>query len=115
MPFAIVSFEEAGAPFSSIGLGAWAGSAKPAWKPLTYWTSPFTSPSVRFGHGGIEVYGMPVRITRSRSPSVGRAPLGVVRSLNLPRVKSRGGGRRCAAAQPFPSPLSPWHCAQFLS
>ncbi len=49
------------------------------------------------------------------SASVGSEPLGVVRTLNLPEVKSRGFGRTRGVAIPFPSPFSPWHCAQYLS
>jgi hypothetical protein len=38
-----------------IGLGAWAGSAKPSWNVFRYWTTAPTSASVSEGHGGIEV------------------------------------------------------------
>ena len=50
-----------------------------------------------------------------RSCVVGSAPLGVVRILNLPEVKSRGLGSTNGAATPWPSPFSPWHCEQFTS
>jgi hypothetical protein len=115
LPFATVSLVEAGAEPSAIGFGACAGSAKPAKKVFRYWTTSFTSASVSFGHAGIEVYGIPIRTTRFRSSSVGRAPEGVVRSLNLPLVKSRGRGCRCTAAGPSPSPFSPWHWMQCCS
>ncbi len=55
---------------------------------------------------------MPSRMTSRRSSSVGRAPLGVRRILNLPAVKSRGRGITRGAAIPKPSPFSPWHWAQ---
>ena len=62
-----------------------------------YCTTSSTSASLSDGPAGIEVYGIPSRITRFRSSSVGSAPVGVVRSLNLPVVKSRGRGSRCGA------------------
>src|SRR5437763_1995377 len=57
---------------------------------------------------------MPRLMMLTRSCCVGSAPLGVVRTLNLPVVKLRGRGRRCGAAYPSPSPFSPWHCEQYL-
>ena len=80
-----------------------------------YCTTPSTSASLSRGQAGIEVYGIPSRITRFRSSSVGSVPEGVVRILNLPAVKSRGRGRRCTAPGPCPSPFSPWHWAQCSS
>ena len=94
------------------GFGFFSGSEKSGEKDLTAATSSLIWPSERCFQAGIEVYGMPSRMTCSRSSSVGRAPLGVCRILNLPAVKSRGRGSRRGAANPKPSPFSPWHWEQ---
>src|SRR5205823_13815260 len=78
----------------------------------TSWTSG--SESTR-SHGGIDVPYSPCRTERVRSSSVGTLPVSVDRILNLPLVKSRGRGRRNAAAGPSPRPASPWHSTQCSS
>ena len=52
----------------------------------------------------------PREIVRNRSSSVGSCPPAVVRNLNWPAVKSRGGGTRNGAPYPSPFPSAPWHC-----
>ena len=51
-------------------------------------------------------------MTRKRSSSVGSEPLGVVRNLKTPPVKSRGCVISMGAATPRPSPCGPWHPTQ---
>jgi hypothetical protein len=51
----------------------------------------------RYFHGGIPVPFAPREIVRNRSSSVGSRPDEVVRNLNCPAVKSRGGGTRNGA------------------
>src|SRR6266540_1797482 len=103
------SFVDLGARGSGTGLEAFSGLEKSDEKVVMKSARSETSWSEKLGQAGIDVYGMPRLMMSTRSWCVGSAPLGVVRILNLPVVKLRGLGRRCGAAQPSPSPFSPWH------
>ncbi len=92
------SFVAFGAPGSDMGCGAFSALEKSGEKVVMKYATSDTSWSERLGQAGIEVYGMPRLMMATRSWCVGSAPLGVVRTLNLPAVKSRGFGCRCGAA-----------------
>jgi hypothetical protein len=95
-------------------LGARSGLLKSGEKVVTKSARSDTSLSEKPGQAGIDVYGMPRRMTLTRSSCVGSAPFGVVRILNLPVVKLRGRGRSAGRRSLRRPPFSPWHCEQYF-
>src|SRR6266511_1030378 len=102
---------------------AWDGIPQPTVREIIQYVKTFSprwkiSRTVGCGmpsHASMAVPCRPVRTIRSRSSSCGSEPAGTAPNLNIPRVKSRGGGRSPLAAVPFPSPLSPWHERQYTA